>query len=370
MATEEKTTRPAAVLHTAPSPHLGHTGRTTRWMMYDVVLALLPAVGLSLYVFGPRAAMVMAVSIITCLATEAIFQSVRGKKFSLGDGSAMVTGLILALSLPWTSPWWIPAVGGVVAIALGKMVFGGLGNNLFNPAMVGRAFLMICFTSQMAAFDIDGKAPDRATQEVSFPQKADTEGEPNVTVNATTSATPMAAGKFVTEVLIPDAKRPVPTKAKTRFALKHLLIGNVNGCLGETSAIALLLGGIYLCIRRTVAWQIPAAVIVGALIVADAQYLISPGVLSPFHHLLGGAMLFGAVFIATDPVSSPLSVRGRWVFGIGVGALTMIIRLFASYPEGMMFAVLLMNAITPMINRWTIPTPVGGKTPAPKPAAA
>ena len=344
---------PTPSLHVAPAPHFGTSGRSTRWMMYDIILALLPAVGMSLYVFGPSAALVIGISIGSCLLTEAVFQALRGRKVTLIDGSAVVTGLILALSLPWSLPWWIPLIGGVVAVAIGKMIFGGLGQNIFNPAMVGRAFLMICFAAPMANFLAGGQAPARADTAV-----VTADG-----VDAHTNATPMSAGKF-------GVPRPGGKKVQARYGLASLAVGNVGGSLGETSALLLLAGGVYLCIRRTVAWQIPAGVLAGAMIVASIQYQLGADVLlTPLHHLTGGALMFGAFFIATDPVSSPVSVRGRWAFGLGVGALTMIIRLFASYPEGMMFAVLILNSVTPLINRWTIPAPVGGRVPKAKPAA-
>ncbi len=341
MAQEQ--TEPTPTLHVAPGPHFGSSGRSTRSMMYDVALALLPAVAMSFYVFGSDAGRVIGLTIISCMATEAIFQIIRGRRVSLPDGSAMVTGLILALSLPWTAPWWMPVIGGVVAVGIGKMVFGGLGDNLFNPAMVGRAFLMICFTTQMTTWLMDTNVPPpNAVWLTPAAEAADVAGAAPATPDATTGATPL--------------------ESKVTYAWSHMMVGNINGCLGETSALALLLGGIYLCLRRTAAWQIPIGVLGGAMIIAFIHAGLNPdAVLKPGHHLLGGALMFGAFFIATDPVSSPVSPMGRWVFAIGLGALTMIIRLYAAYPEGMMFAVLLMNALTPMINRWTIPVPVGGK---------
>jgi Na+-translocating ferredoxin:NAD+ oxidoreductase subunit D len=367
-------------------------------MMYDVLIALLPAVGVSFYVFGPSAAAIIGLSIASCLAAEAIFQAIRGRRLTPLDGSAVVTGLVLALSLPWTAPWWIPVIGGTVAIIIGKMVFGGLGCNIFNPAMVGRAFLMICFTAELTAWTAGGHGPIHAF------------------VDATTGATPLAAGKFV----------------KASYPLDCLVLGGRNGCLGETSVIALGLGGLYLCLRRTAAWQIPAGVLIGAMFVAALQFAaarfgptagwdrvaglalrylppamlvvgaalamrancrwpIALGLLlclaavaavqvgearyvprqtmplTALHHLFGGGLMLGAFFIATDPVSTPVTVAGRWAFGLGLGMLTLVIRIFSTYPEGVMFSVLLMNGVTPMINRWTIPVPVGG---VPKAAAA
>jgi len=330
-----KDTQATPSLHIAPSPHFGTTGRSTRWMMYDVALALLPAVGMSLYVFGGGAMRVILISIASCLAAETVFQIIRRKPITTGDGSALVTGLVLALSLPWTVPWWIPTIGGVVAIAIGKMVFGGLGDNLFNPAMVGRAFVMICFTTELTTWTLGGAAPPSA-----------------VVIDGMTGATPLA-GKVV-------------------YPLSNMFLGNTNGCLGETSALLLLIGGAYLCIRRTAAWQIPLGVLAGAAAAAMVQWGVNtwlldvPTPLTPAHHLFGGGLMLGAFFIATDPVSSPVSASGRWIYAVGMGALTILIRLFAGYPEGMMFAVLIMNSVTPIINRCTIPVPVGGK---PRPAA-
>lgn len=322
-------------LNIAPGPHFGTTGRSTRWMMLDVIIALLPVMGMSLYVFGWPAARVLGVSVVACVATEAVFQFLRRRPTSVVDMSALVTGLILALSLPWTSPWWLIIVGAVVAIALGKMVFGGLGGNIFNPAMVGRAFLMICFTTEMTTWVMNSQGPANA-------------------IDAMTAATPLAAGKYE-QIAIP---------------LQYLFLGNVNGSLGETSALMCILGGLYLCLRRTAAWQIPVGVVVGAMAVAVSHWLAKPdAALGPGHHLFGGSLLFGAAFIATDPVSTPVSRKGRWIFGLGVGALTIAIRLFASYPEGVMFSILIMNALTPIINRYTIPAPVGGRI-LPKPGSA
>jgi len=335
----------------APGPHFGTTGRSTQWMMLDVIIALIPVVAMSFYVFGVRAGMVIGWSVGACLATEAVFEWLRHRRVTLFDGSAAVTGLILALSLPWTSPWWIPAIGGVAAIAIGKMVFGGLGHNLFNPAMVGRAFVAICFAAQLGNYTLPAEQPGGP---LTTPPGAVTEVRTAGGIDAVTTATPMTAGKMELK----------------RYSLTHLLIGTVNGSLGETSALLLILGGLYLCTRRSAAWQIPAGALIAAMVFATAHWLLaSQAVLTPGHHLLGGSLLLGAFFIATDPVSSPVSVRGRWIFGLGFGAMVMTIRLFSGYPEGVMFAVLLMNSVTPLINRWTIPVPVGGRPPRPKASA-
>ncbi|NKB72456.1 MAG: RnfABCDGE type electron transport complex subunit D [Candidatus Latescibacteria bacterium] len=321
-------TENAPVIRVAPAPHLIAGGMSARRMMVDVLVALSPLVGMALYVFGWYALWMLALCAVSCLAAEAAFVAWRGKKAQLGDFSALVTGLILGLSLPWSTPWYAAVVASVVAIGLGKIAFGGLGQNLFNPAMVGRAFVMVCFPAAL------GAAAYRAE---------------NAALDAVVRATPLTAAKQLGQSteLIP------------------LLVGTVNGSLGETSALACLLGGGYLCFRRAASWQIPVAVMLSAAVLGGLGDLLgAQSDWTMLHHLAGGALLFGAFFIATDPVSSPLTKKGKWIYGAGIGALVMLLRLFSGYPEGVMFAVLLMNATVPLINRWTIPRPVGGPVPA------
>jgi len=293
-------------------------------MMRDVLIALVPAVGTALYFFRWYALKQLVICVLVCLGAEALFNRMRNRPLSLGDLSAAVTGLILGLSLPATAPWYVGAIGAGVAIGIGKIVFGGLGMNIFNPAMVGRAFVMIAFAGSMAASGyLDAGSG----------------------IDALSQATPLSAFK--------QFGASVP--------LSSLLWGSTNGSLGETSAVACLLGGLYLCLRRVAAWQIPAAVLATVAVIGAVNNLVD--LHSPWtvlHHLLGGALFFGAFFIATDPVTSPVTVAGKWIFGVGIGAVVMLLRLFSGYPEGVMFAVLLMNALTPLINRWMIPRPFGG----------
>ena len=312
-------------LHVAPSPHLSESGRSTRRMMVDVLIALVPVTVTALYIFQWYAAKQLVVCLISCLAAEALFTKMRHQRLHLNDFSAAVTGIILALSLPGTAPWYIGFIASFVAMGIGKVIFGGLGMNLFNPAMVGRAFVMIAFAGLMGATGYQNA---------------------HSTVDVITQATPLTAFK----------------QSGVGIPLSSLFWGLTNGSLGETSAVACLLGGIFLCVRRTASWEIPVGVLAATGILASIDALVSPGsVWTPLHHLLGGALLFGAFFIATDPVSSPVTPKGKLIFGIGIGVLVMVLRLFSGYPEGVMFAVLLMNGITPLINRWTIPTPLGGK---------
>jgi len=323
MAPEPKAAAP--VIHVSPSPHLSNQALTTQRLMLDVVIGLMPVVLMALYVFRVYAVKQLAICVVSCLVAEALFTKMRGRALPLKDCSALVTGIILALSLPGPAPWYVGFIASFVAIGIGKTIFGGVGMNLFNPAMVGRAFVMIAFASILAAsgYQDAGSAVDAITQ-----------------------ATPMDTFK--------------QTGATAPLSL--LFFGLTNGSLGETSALACLLGGFYLCIRRTASWEIPAGVILSVTILGGIANLIHPDAAwTVLHHLLGGSLLFGAFFIATDPVSSPLTPKGKFIFGLGVGALIMLLRLFSGYPEGVMFAVLLMNALTPLINRWTIPKPLGAQ---------
>jgi Na+-translocating ferredoxin:NAD+ oxidoreductase subunit D len=316
----------------ASSPHFSNIHNNTRRMMMDVIIALLPAIGVSIWMFRWYAVLQIGCCVLVSSLTEIGWKKLSGKPISVTDLSAPLTGLILALSLPWSAPIYVPVIGSFVAIALGKMVFGGLGMNLFNPAMVGRAFVMLSFAGALGASAYV---------------------YPDAIIPALTQATPLTIAKTTASGMnLPD--------------LWMLFIGNTNGSLGETSSLAILLGGIYLLVRRTVAWQIPAGVIIGAGLPALLIHLLGLSELTVLQHLVSGSLLFGAFFIATDPVSSPITPKGRLIFGGGVGLLVVVLRVFSSYPEGVMFAVLLMNAVVPLINRGTIPTPVGGTVPVKK----
>ncbi len=365
---------PAPITHIAPSPHVGDTSRSTQWMMLDVLIALVPLMMVAIWQFGLDAIRVTALCVVACAAVEALFAAARRKPLSLKDGSAIVTGVILAMSLPWSCPWYVAVIGSAAAVALGKMVFGGLGQNMFNPAMVGRAFVMICFATAMsgpAYVDEDRTDLDVVTRaspmtELRITAKAGEDQQAPADEQALAAAPVLPAEPNIADAEDDQAAADASDKTAPT-SLWALFIGNTNGSLGETSAIACLIGGLYLLIRRTAAWQIPlgavlaVAVIAGIAQLAGAQMTIG-------QHVLGGALMFGAFFIATDPVSSPLTPRGRLIFGIGFGAFVMLLRLASSYPEGVMFAVLLMNAVVPLINRWTIPTPVGGAVPERKPS--
>jgi len=325
----------------SPAPHIGQPLSTQR-VMLDVLIGLAPAIAASMYFFRWYAATVIAVCVAGCLLGEWVCNLLRRRPSSLSDLSAVVTGVILALSLPPAVPLWVAAMGGVFAIVIVKMLFGGLGSNIFNPAMASRAFLTASFGVLMTTWTTP------ATLDAKMGQVA------IANTSATTQATPLAWAKMA-------LKGQAPSKEVSKLAIPSFW-GQEGGCLGETSAAALLIGGLYLLVRRTITWHIPAAVLVSAGAVAAIGWLIKPDAyVSPALHLAGGGLMLCAFFIATDPVTAPLTKKGMLLFGAGVGILIMLIRLLGQYPEGVMYAVLIMNAFTPLIDRLCRLTPAGGR---------
>lgn len=326
-------------LDVAPSPHLGQSWLTTRGMMVDVLIGMVPVLIMAVVVFRWYAVVQVGLCTIACVAAEAVLQIMMGKRLSVGDYSAAVTGVILGLSLPAAAPWYVGVIASVVAIGLGKAAFGGLGHNLFNPAMVGRAFVMLSFASHL------GASAYVVTDSLSVLSEATP-----LTI-AKQFAADLAAGRAIPEAM--------PTQLAHAEQFWPLFVGQINGSLGETSAVALLIGGLYMCIRRAASWQIPTGVLLAGFICAAAAHGTDLSPFTALNHLISGSFLFGAFFIATDPVTSPLTSKGKFIFGLGVGLLTVFIRLFSGYPEGIMFAVLLMNGVVPLLNRWTMPRPLG-----------
>jgi electron transport complex protein RnfD len=323
-------------------PHISRD-LSTRGVMIDVIIGLVPAMLAAGYYFRLHALMLVATCVIASVVTEWLCNLIRKKPNSLDDFSAVVTGIILAFSLPPAFPLWAAIIGSVFAIAIGKMVFGGLGANIFNPAMAGRAFLTASFGMMMTTWAVPATI-DSAMPKISAEN----------TIDVRTQATPLAFSK--------EAQKKNTGAPEVNQQLKAAFTGSVGGCLGETSALALLIGGIYLLIRRTISFHIPLAVILSALVFGSIAYLINPeAYVSPLMHLCSGGLLIGAFFIATDPVTAPLTRRGMWLFGIGVGSITMLIRIVGEYPEGVMYSVLLMNAVTPLIDRLFKRIPAGGK---------
>ena len=324
----------------SPSPHISQA-HSTRSIMLDVIIALVPAMIAAFIYFKIRALVLVGVCVATCVVSEWLCNLVRKKPNSLDDLSAVVTGIILAFSVPLGLPVWAAVIGSAFAVVIGKMVFGGLGSNIFNPAMVGRTFLTACFGMLMTTWMVP------ATIDPQMPKIAATG------TIAVTQATPLAWSK-------PAIKGKADTKIVTT-QLEGTLTGEVGGCLGETSTIALLIGALYLVLRRTINVNIPLAVLSSAFVIATIGHLINPDAyMPPWLHLTTGGMLLGALFIATDPVTAPLSTKGMWIFGIGVGTLVMLIRIVGEYPEGVMYAILIMNALTPLIDRFCKLVPAGG----------
>ena len=325
----------------SPAPHISKA-HSTRSIMLDVIIGLVPAMAAAVVYFRLRAAVLICACVIACVLTEWACNAIRRKAQSIDDLSAVVTGLILAFSLPPAVPAWLAVIGSVFAIAICKVVFGGLGANVFNPAMAARAFLTASFGMLMTTWTVP------ATIDPAMPAISADNTE------AVTQATPLAWSK---EAIKGKAKAGVAEKQ-----VKAAFMGEIGGCLGETSALALLMGGAYLLIRRTISYHIPAAVLLSAAVIAGIVYVIKPeAYVSPLVHLAGGGLLIGAFFIATDPVTAPLTHKGMLIFGAGVGALVMLIRLVGEYPEGVMYAVLIMNGVTPLIDRFCRLTPAGGK---------
>jgi electron transport complex protein RnfD len=319
-------------LYLSSSPHV-HAEQDTPRIMRAVVYSLLPACAASIYFFGVRALLVLLVATLGCLAVEAACQRLMGKPLGIADGSAVVTGILLALNLPPTSPWWLTLLGAVVAIAIGKQVYGGLGANPFNPALVARVTLLISFPVQMTTWS--APAPFGSGQDL------------------VTAATPL--GEWKTAVML-TGKLPAAHHGSTF----DYLVGNMPGCIGEVSALALLLGAAYLFWRRILTWHIPVAYLGSVVVFAGLFWLVDPGRYpDPLFHLLTGGLILGAFYMATDMVTSPVTTRGMLLFGIGCGVLTVLIRLFGGYPEGVSFAILLMNAATPLIDRYLRPRTYG-----------
>jgi electron transport complex protein RnfD len=325
------------------APHISKP-HSTRSIMLDVIIGLAPAMAAAVYFFRLHAVALIATCVIASTATEGICNLIRKKANTLDDFSAVITGIILAFSLPPAFPLWAAVIGSVFSIAIGKMVFGGLGANIFNPAMAGRAFLTACFGLMMTTWTVP------ATIDPAMPQIS-----PSSTIeDARTQATPLAHSK--------NAQKAQFGAHELNNAIGNVFLGNVGGCLGETSALALLIGGIYLLIRKTISFHIPAAVLLSAFIFSAIAYLIDPDYYaSPLYHLGSGGLFIGAFFIATDPVTAPLTRRGMWLYGIGIGTITMLIRIVGAYPEGVMYSVLFMNSLTPLIDILFKRIPLGGE---------
>ncbi|HKK61443.1 MAG TPA: RnfABCDGE type electron transport complex subunit D [Bacteroidales bacterium] len=318
----------------SPSPHVHTTERVPK-LMYGVILSMLPAFAVSVYFFGIGMIIITAVSILSCIGFEYLIQKYILKETPTHlDGSAFLTGLLLAFCLPANLPFWMVIIGAAVAIGIGKMTFGGLGNNIFNPALVGRVFLFISFPVQMTSYPEPGQWLKYA--------------------DATTGATPLGVLK---EGL---GEQTAGTLVEQGPDYMNLLLGNMMGSAGEVAALALLLGFAYMLYKKIITWHIPVSILGTVAVFNGLMWLINPDQYAdPLFHLLTGGLMLGAIYMATDYVTSPMSRKGMVIYGVLIGLLTVIIRLFGAYPEGVQFAILIMNAFVPLLNKYIRPRRFG-----------
>jgi len=318
------------------SPHI-HRKVSIKTIMYAVVGALMPALAGAVYFFGWRALYITILACASAVFSEWLARKCMRREFVL-DGSAIITGILLAFNLPVNVSWWIPVIGSAFAIIIAKQLFGGLGYNILNPALAGRAFLMASWPTEMTA---KWSAPIR-------PAGSTISG----LVENISQATPLNTLKLY-------GQKIGAAQFNDWSTIKHLFIGNVGGSLGETSALLLLIGGLFLILFKFVDWRIPLAYIGTLFGLTSIAYLTKLTPASPLFHILSGGVFLGAFFMATDYVTSPVTKKGRWIFGIGCGIITFIIRLWGGYPEGVCFSILLMNCATPLIERYTRPKRFG-----------
>lgn len=317
----------------SPSPHI-HSGDSVNKIMYSVILALAPAFIWSVVVFGIDSVRVTLLAVAACMAFEFLIQKFILKvKPQIADGSAALTGVLLAFNVPASVPSWMLIVGSLVAIGIAKMPYGGLGNNPFNPALVGRVFMLISFPVQMTSWPAIQSAG----------------------VDAVTTATPLAMLKEGIK-----NGQPVVEIFKEMPSNMDLFLGNMSGSLGEISVLALLIGGVFMLVRKIITWHIPVSVLASAAVFAGIFWMIDPSKYAdPAFHLMTGGLVLGAFFMATDMVTSPMNAKAQIVFGIGIGVLSILIRIWGAYPEGVSFAILIMNALVPLLNRFIKPKRFG-----------
>ncbi|MBQ0006354.1 MAG: RnfABCDGE type electron transport complex subunit D [Alistipes sp.] len=324
----------------SPSPHI-HSDLTTRRLMRDVLIALFPAMLVSILSYGFSAVRLLMVGVLSCVILEYLIQKfILKTAVTVNDCSAAVTGVLLALNLPPCTPWWVVFIGSIVAIGIVKMTFGGLGQNIFNPAITARVFLLVSFPVIMTDWTI--------------PQ-----GWISAGTDAFSGATPLS---IVKEGLKTGLTPEQIFTAHPSLSCGQMLFARIGGSAGEASALALILGFIYLLVRKVIKPTIPVAVIGTVFVVSGIFYLIdSSSFTGPVFNILTGGVLLGAIFMATDYVTSPMSCSGQIVYGIGIGLLTVLIRFFGAYPEGVSFAILIMNAVVPLLNKYMRPARFGAK---------
>ncbi|RLC51356.1 MAG: electron transporter RnfD [Candidatus Cloacimonadota bacterium] len=344
------------------SPHLKQKISVSS-VMWQVVLALMPALFAAIFFFGIKSLLLTLYAVLAAVISEALIQKWRKIPVTISDGSAVVTGILVAFNINSSSPWWLPVVGSVFAIAIAKQLFGGLGHNPINPALLGRAFLMASWPTLMTA-----------GWKSTAPLKNIVQGSINGLTNlpesvpaVITSATPLGVAKAIrdTTQISRETAEIVMNKLAGMHTIENLFWGNVGGVIGEVSAAALLIGAAYLAYKHIIEWRIPISyigtVFVLTYIFGGLNGLFSASVMLPVFHIFAGGLILGAFFMATDMVTSPVTKKGRIIFGIGCGVLTVLIRLVGGYPEGVSYSILLMNLAVPLIDRYTIPRPFGAE---------
>jgi len=328
----------------AVSPSVRDSVSSTK-IMWGVLIALIPSLAMSVYFFRLRAVAIVAVSSITAVGMEALFQKITHRRVTITDGSALITGVLLAYNLPPGAPFWVAVVGSGFAIIIAKQLFGGLGYNFINPALAGRAFLMASW-------------PGIMTHRWMATARGVMSG-----IDAVTSATPLGTLREATRILgdplsatdqIETARMAIE-QLSSSSSIFNLFWGNVGGCIGETSALMLLIGASYLLIKKYIDWRIPLSYV---STVAVLSWAVPTGA-TPLFHVLSGGLVLGAFYMATDPVTSPITSKGRWVFGLGCGVITFVIRKWGGYPEGVSYSILLMNCATPLLDKFTRPRRYG-----------
>lgn len=322
----------------SPSPHI-HSDESVKKLMYGVIIALIPALAISFFVFGIAAIYVTLLSVLSCVIVEFVLTKYLLKKEpTILDGSAIITGILLAFNVPSSLPWWAIFLGSIVSIGVGKTAFGGLGNNPFNPALVGRVFLLISFPVQMTSWPVPFESRFQFT-------------------DATTGATPLA---IIKEGV--DAGIPISQLMSEIPSYINLLLGGLGGCVGEISAIGLIIGFLYMLWKKIITWHTPISIIATIFVFTGVLWLINPDkYIDPVFHLLAGGIMLGALFMATDYVTSPMTTKGMLIYGIGIGIITVVIRTYGSYPEGVSFAILIMNGFVPLMNKYIKPKRFGEK---------
>ncbi len=322
------------LLTVSPSPHV-HSSDSTQKIMYRVVYAMIPALLWSVFIFGFDALRVTLIAVAACLAFEYLIQKYLMKtEPTITDGSALITGILLAFNVPASIPWWIIVIGAMASIGIGKLSFGGLGSNIFNPALVGRVFLLISFPVQMTSWPV-----------------AKMSG-----IDGVTAATPLALIKE-------GVKNGVPVSQIQGLPdFTDMALGINAGSLGEISALLLILGGLYMLWKKVITWHIPVSILLTVAVISGVFWMINPEMyVNPVYHILTGGLMLGAVFMATDMVTSPMTTKGQIIYGVGIGVITISIRMFGAYPEGISFAILIMNAVTPLLNYYIKPKRFGGQ---------